>query len=310
MSEKKLSFQHLLSSSQITKDDISQICNLAKRYSSEDRSGNITYHDVSKGKVLASLFFEPSTRTRFSFEAAILKLGGQVITLEQGNASSATKGETLSDMGRIVSGYADLVVMRHPTVGSVKEFATYSDSAVINAGDGANQHPTQSLLDIYTILDEKNRLDNMTIGILGDLKHGRTVFSLMTLLSYYPNNRFVLISHSALKLQQDKVDSIKKSGCKIVETDDLKSVIGELDILYVTRVQEERFESKNEYIKTKDTYRITKETLESVKSDFTIMHPLPRVNEIDPEVDFLPYAKYFEQAKNGLFVRMSLLSLI
>ena len=263
-----------------------------------------------EGKILALLFFEASTRTRFSFEASMMRLGGKVMSLEQGDSSSTKKGESLNDMGSVISSYADIIVIRHPTTGSATELAKYSTVPVINAGDGINQHPTQSLVDIYTILDEKKRLDNLTIGVLGDLKNGRTVFSLLTLLSNYPNNKFILFSHPTLKLPQHRKLILENAGCKIIETESLKSHISQLDILYTTRIQRERFVDVSQYEMVKDSYRITKDTIKNVKQDMIIMHPLPRVNEIHPEIDNLPCAKYFKQASNGLFVRMALLNLM
>ena len=306
---KKLSFYHLIEASQINSGDIDLICNLAKEYALASEQGVLPRKD-QEGQILASLFFEASTRTRFSFETAMMRLGGKVTSLEQGQSSSAKKGESLNDMGRIISSYANIVVMRHPEAGSVAELAKYSTVPVINAGDGANHHPTQSLVDIYTILDEKKRLSNLTIGILGDLKYGRTVSSLLTLLSYYPNNRFVLISHPQLKYGSKKVQMIKDLGCDVIETDNLQTYMADLDVLYVTRIQKERFSDLKQYEQVKDNYRITKDSIKRAKQEIIIMHPLPRVNEIDPELDDLPCAKYFKQASNGLFVRMALLDLM
>ena len=305
----RLSFRHLLESSDIKINDLTQILSLAGRYHQEARSGVRRWHDC-QDYILATLFFEPSTRTRFSFESAMLRLGGQIISLEQGMSSSLKKGESLSDTGRVMSGYADLIVMRHAEAGSVAALAAQARVPVINGGDGANQHPTQSLADLYTIHLEKGRLDNLTIGIAGDLKYSRTVHSLMTLMSLYPNNNFILISHPSLRLEPAKKQALEKSGCKVIETTNLTKVTRELDVLYVTRVQEERFPNREEYQAVKDEFCIRPETLATAKPDMILMHALPRVNEIHPAVDDLPQAKYFEQASRAVFVRMALLSLL
>lgn len=305
----KLSFRHLIEAGQIQESDIEKLISLAEKYRNTDAK-KILNEGGCRGLILASLFFEPSTRTRFSFETAMLKLGGQITTLEQASSSSATKGESLADTARIISSYADMVVMRHPAVESVSEFAKYSAVPVINAGDGSNQHPTQSLVDLYTIFCEKKRLNNLNIGVLGDLKYGRAPRSLLSVLSKYSNNNFVLISHPSLAIGEEKKYELKKSNSTFEETTDLKSVINSLDILYVTRVQKERFKDEAEYDKVKNLYQVNKKILEKVKSDMIIMHPLPRVNEIDIEVDAMPNAKYFMQAKYGLFLRMALLSLM
>ena len=305
-----LSFRHLLDADQIKKSDIEKLIPLADKYRSTDPK-KLLDEGVCRGYILAALFFEPSTRTRFSFETAMLKLGGQLITSEQGSASSsATKGETLSDMARMMNSYADLIVMRHPAIGSVAEFAKYSTVPVINAGDGANQHPTQSLVDIYTIFCEKNRLNNLRIGILGDLKYGRAARSLLTVLSNYSKNHFVLISHPSLALENKKKKELQKSNSTVEETTNLKAALKDLDILYVTRVQKERFSSEKEYDKVKNAYQVNKKILAAAPKDMIILHPLPRVNEIDHEVDALPQAKYFKQAEYGLYIRMALLSLM
>jgi aspartate carbamoyltransferase catalytic subunit len=305
----KLSFRHLLESSDVSKNDLTHILALAAQYHQQAKNGMRGWTDC-QGYILATLFFEPSTRTRFSFESAMLRLGGQVLTLEQGMSSSLKKGESMHDTGRIVSGYADMIVMRHANAGSPHALAKGAIVPVINGGDGPNQHPTQSLADLYTIQLEKGRLDNLTIGIAGDLKYSRTVHSLTELMSLYPNNKFVLISHPSLRLAADKRKELEKNGCTVKETDKLTDVIGDLDVLYVTRVQEERFAYPEEYAEVKDAFRISREGLAKAKPTLTVMHPLPRVNEIDADVDALPQARYFEQASRAVFVRMALLSLI
>ena len=311
MSQKKLSlsFFHLLRSSQINQNDIFVILNLADKYSKEFKNGRRKWSDCD-GKILATLFFEPSTRTRFSSESAMLRLGGQILTLEQGISSSIKKGESLSDMGRVVSSYADIVVMRHPEKNSVEEFSKYSSIPVINGGDGVNEHPTQALSDLYSIYDEKGRLDNLVIGILGDLKHGRTAHSLLKLMSLYPNNKFVLISDQLSKLDEQRKNDLLKTGVEITETENLQQSIKELDVLYVTRLQKERFDDVVEYEKIKNKYSITARSLKEAKKNLAILHPLPRVNEISTEVDAWPQAKYFKQSDNAVFVRMALFSLL
>ena len=303
-----LSFRHLLDVNQITKEDALSILALAKEYHEGSLKG-VRQRDNCRGHILATLFFEPSTRTRFSFETAMFRLGGQVITLENSDSSSAKKGETLADMARIVSGYADVIVMRHPKENSVASFAEYASVPVINGGDGANQHPTQALLDLYTIYHEKGRLENLTIGFMGDLKYSRTVFGLLALLGHYKNN-FVFIAPPSLGVSKERKDALAKHSSDIQEVESLDKVIGGLDILYTTRVQGERFATQEEYNTVKDSYSIEKKDLDKSKKDIIIMHPLPRVNEIHREVDALPNAKYFEQASFGVFVRMALLSLL
>jgi aspartate carbamoyltransferase catalytic subunit len=304
-----LSFRHFLDAHDAKPDDVTKILTQAARYHREAKSGVRRWHEAD-GYILATLFFEPSTRTRFSFESAILRLGGQIITLEQGMSSSLKKGETLPDTARMVSEYADLIVIRHDEVGSAAEFAGLASVPVINGGDGANQHPTQALADLYTIQVEKGRLDNLTIGIVGDLKYSRTAHSLLTLMSLYPRNNFVLISHPSLRVDPAQKQELEKNGCTVVETADLPGVIRELDVLYVTRVQAERFPSREDYEAVKDEFCVRVETVATARPDLTIMHALPRVNEIHFDVDNLPQAKYFAQASRAVFVRMALLSLM
>lgn len=305
----KLSFRHLLDSAQIKESDVEKLFNLAEKYrAAKDRRE--FFNPTDARTILSTLFFEPSTRTRFSFESAMYRLNGHVITLEQGESSSISKGESLSDMGRMVSNYCDIVVMRHPKIGSVAEFSKYATVPVINAGDGANQHPTQSLVDLYTIFCEKKKINNLRVGVLGDLKHGRTVHSLLTLLSCYSGNHFTLISHPSLMLDRQKIEVLKQSGCKVEETDNLQEAIKNLDVLYVTRVQQERFKDENEFEKVKNHYHISKSLVEKAKPDLTIMHPLPRINEIDYEVDEMPQARYFAQANYAIYIRMALLFLM
>jgi aspartate carbamoyltransferase catalytic subunit len=305
----KLSFNHLLDANQIKESDIKKLIKLAEKFRSQGHKKTFANADC-KGLILATLFFEPSTRTRFSFESAMLRLHGQTITLEYGKSSSVKKGETLADTGRIISNYSDVIVARHPQEGSVAELAKHATVPVINAGDGTNQHPTQALVDIYTIFCEKKKLNNLKIGVLGDLKYGRAVQSLLTLMSRYPGNQFTLISHPSLALDPEKKKKFAQSGCKITEVFELEPAIQNLDILYVTRTQQERFDDAAKYEKVKNIFRIDKKTLAKAKKNLTIMHPLPRLQEISEEVDDLPQAKYFAQANYGVYIRMALLSLI
>jgi len=299
-----LSFTNLIDSNQINISDVGRLFALADKYRLEGRNQDC------KNLILASLFFEPSTRTRFSFESAMLKMGGQIITLEQGESSSMKKGETLSDMGQIMSNYADIVVIRHPQIGSTSEFAKNATVPIINAGDGANQHPTQALVDLYTIFTEKGRLNNLKIGVLGDLKHGRAFRSFLTLMSLYSDNHFILISPTSLALNADYKKTIIKNGCIVEETNNLTKAVQNLDILYVSRIQHERFASEEEYQQVKNSYLVNKEIINSANQDMIIMHALPKLSEIDVEIDDLPQAKYFKQAKYGVYDRMALLSVM
>ena len=266
------------------------------------------YENICKGKKLATLFFEPSTRTRMSFEAAMYELGGNVISMTDAASSSASKGESVSDTAKVVSCYADIIAMRHPKEGAAYVAARAASIPVINAGDGGHCHPTQTLADLLTIYREKGRLDNFTIGLCGDLKFGRTVHSLINALSRYSGIKFVLISPEELKLPSYvKRDSIKNKNIPYVQTTDLESVIPELDILYMTRVQRERFFNEEDYLRLKDSYILTPDKLENAKKDLTIMHPLPRVNEISVAIDDDPRACYFKQVLNGKYMRMALI---
>lgn len=266
------------------------------------------YQDVCRRKILATLFFEPSTRTRLSFESAMLSLGGSVLGFSSASNTSASKGESVSDTISVVSSYCDIIAMRHPKEGAPLVATRKSTVPLINAGDGGHNHPTQTLTDLLTIYREKGRLDNLTIGFCGDLKFGRTVHSLTKAMSRYKNIKFVFIAPSELKipeyLKHDLLDA-KNLDYKEVET--IEEVIEELDILYMTRVQKERFFNEQDYIRLKDTYILDLKKLEKSKSDLIVMHPLPRVNEIAIEVDDDPRAKYFDQVQNGRFMRMALI---
>ena len=266
------------------------------------------YAEACHGKKLATLFFEPSTRTRLSFEAAMYELGGQVLGFSEAASSSAAKGESVSDTVKVVSCYADIIAMRHPKEGAPLVASMKADVPVINAGDGGHNHPTQTLADLLTIWREKGRFTNLTIGLCGDLKFGRTVHSLIEAMARYENVRFVLISPEELKLPSYvKKDILQKKGIPYTQTTDLESVMPELDVLYMTRVQRERFFNEDEYVRLKDSYILTPEKLKTAKESLSILHPLPRVNEISVAIDDDPRACYFKQALNGKYMRMALI---
>lgn len=266
------------------------------------------YSEKCKGKKLATLFFEPSTRTRLSFEAAMLELGGSVLGFSEANSSSAAKGESVADTAKTISCYADIIAMRHPKEGAPLVAAQNATIPVINAGDGGHNHPTQTLADLLTINREKGGFNNLTVGFCGDLKFGRTVHSLITALSRYEGINVVLISPEELKLPSYvKKDVLKKNNIPYKQTTDLESVMGELDILYMTRVQRERFFNEEDYLRLKDSYILEPKKLRNAKEDLCIMHPLPRVNEISVAVDSDPRACYFKQVLNGKYIRMALI---
>ena len=266
------------------------------------------YSEVCYGKKLATLFFEPSTRTRLSFEAAMMELGGKVLGFSEAQSSSASKGETVADTTRVVSCYADIIAMRHPKEGAPLVASMYSSVPVINAGDGGHNHPTQTLTDLLTIKRKKGKVSDFTIGFCGDLKFGRTVHSLIQALSRYTGVKIVLISPDELKLPSYiKKDVLQKNNIEFVQTTSMEEVLPELDVLYMTRVQKERFLSEEEYIRLRDSYILTKAKLKNAKPDLSILHPLPRVNEISTDVDEDSRACYFEQVLNGKFVRMALI---
>lgn len=265
------------------------------------------YAEKCKRKKLATLFFEPSTRTRLSFEAAMLELGGSVLGFSAANNSSAAKGESVSDTVRTVGCYADIIAMRHPKEGAPMIASMRCNVPIINAGDGGHNHPTQTLADLLTIQREKGHFDNLVVGMCGDLKFGRTVHSLIHALSRYENVKFVLISPDELKVPEYIIDELNKEGIPYVETTSLEDAMPELDILYMTRVQQERFFNEADYIRLKDSYILNMEKLETAKKDLCIMHPLPRVNEISVAVDDDPRACYFKQVSNGKYIRMALI---
>lgn len=294
--------KHLINPLDFSVEETEELLLLAEDIA-EDRS---RYSDVCHGKKLATLFYEPSTRTRLSFEAAMLNLGGNVLGFASGGDSSAAKGESVADTIRVVSCYADIVAMRHPKEGAALVAATHATVPVINAGDGGHQHPTQTLTDLLTIHSLKGRLDNLTIGLCGDLKFGRTVHSLIESLVRYENVKFVLISPPELRVPSYIRDEVLK-GFEFKEVTNLDDVLPELDILYMTRVQKERFFNEEDYIRMKDCYILTKEKMDLAKDDMLVLHPLPRVNEISVEVDNDPRAAYFKQVQFGVYVRMALI---
>ena len=266
------------------------------------------YSEVCRGKKLATLFFEPSTRTRLSFEAAMYELGGNVLSVAGGNSSSAAKGESVADTAKTVSCYADIIAMRHPKEGAPLVASMNATIPVINAGDGGHNHPTQTLADLLTISREKGRLSNMTVGFCGDLKFGRTVHSLIAAMSRYAGIKFVLVSPNELRVPDYvKTEVMEKNAIPYEETTDLLSAMPELDILYMTRVQRERFDSEEEYMRLKDSYILTPDKLKGAKAELSILHPLPRVNEIAVAIDSDPRACYFKQVFNGKIMRMALI---
>ena len=266
------------------------------------------YAHACDRKILATLFFEPSTRTRMSFEAAMYELGGHVISVSSAMSSSAAKGESVADTAKTVSCYADIIAMRHPKEGAAYVAATNASIPVINAGDGGHCHPTQTLADLLTIWREKRRFEGLTIGLCGDLKFGRTVHSLINAMSRYNDNKFVLISPEELKVPSYvKKGSLKKYGIPYMQTTDLEAAMPELDILYMTRIQRERFFNEEDYLRLKDSYILTPDKLKNAKPDLAILHPLPRVNEISVAIDDDPRACYFKQVLNGKYMRMALI---
>ena len=297
--------RHLIEPADLTVSEIDEICSLAEQMIVDPAS----FQDVCRGKILATLFFEPSTRTRLSFEAAMLHLGGTVEGFADASYTSSSKGETLADTIRVVSSYVDVIAMRSPKEGAALLASKYSTVPVINAGDGGHYHPTQTLTDLLTIRALQGGLENHTIGFCGDLKFGRTVHSLAKAMSRYRNNKFVFISPEELKVPEYITeDLLKPAGIEFATAERLEDVIGELDILYMTRVQKERFFNEQDYIRLKDSYILNKEKMKLAKQDMIVLHPLPRVNEIAPEVDDDPRAAYFKQVKYGMFARMALMA--
>jgi len=297
--------RHLIDPEDFSLEELTEIFTLSEEIIKKPED----FSHICDGKILATLFYEPSTRTRFSFEAAMLRLGGRVIGFSEPNSSSASKGESIADTIRTIGCYADIAVMRHPKEGAPKAAALYSNMPVINAGDGGHQHPTQTLTDLLTIQSVKGTLSNQTIGLCGDLKFGRTVHSLIKAMSRYENIKFILISPKELKIPDYiKQEVLEKNSIDYREVEKLEDVIDVLDILYMTRIQKERFFNEEDYIRLKDSYILDKEKVKRAKENMTILHPLPRVNEISYEIDDDPRACYFQQAKYGMYVRMALIA--
>ena len=296
--------RHLIDPLDFTKEETQKLLDLADRIHDDPEA----YQDVADHKRLATLFYEPSTRTRLSFESAMLRLGGKVLGFPDAGVSSASKGETVADTIRIISCYADIAAMRHPKEGAPLRASLYSKIPVINAGDGGHSHPTQTLTDLMTIRSLKGRLDPITIGLCGDLKFGRTVHSLIKSLARYDNVKFVLISPEELRVPDYIINEVlEPRGIPYIETRNLEGALPDLDILYMTRVQRERFFNEEDYIRLRDSYILTAEKLNLAPADMAVLHPLPRVNEITLDVDDDPRAAYFEQAQNGVYVRMALI---
>jgi aspartate carbamoyltransferase (EC 2.1.3.2) len=297
--------RHLIDPMDFTVDELEEVFKLADDIIENPQN----FSHICDGKILATLFYEPSTRTRFSFEAAMLRLGGNVIGFSEPNSSSVAKGESIADTIRTVACYADIAVMRHPKEGAPKIAAMHTKMPVINAGDGGHQHPTQTLTDLLTIRNVKGKLSNLTIGVCGDLKFGRTVHSLIKAMSRYENIKFVLISPEELKVPNYIINEVLiKNNIEFKEVEKMEDVMSELDILYMTRVQRERFFNEEDYIRLKDSYILDSEKMELASKNMIVMHPLPRVNEIAYDVDNDPRAYYFKEAQYGMYVRMALIS--
>lgn len=299
--------RHLIDPSNFSIEEMKQVFDLADRMI-DDRDA---YSSICKGKILGTLFYEPSTRTRLSFESAMLRMGGSVLGFADANTSSVAKGESIADTIRVLCTYADVIVMRHPKEGAPKLASEFSSAPVINGGDGGHQHPTQTLTDLLTIRRYKKKLENLTVGFCGDLKFGRTVHSLISTLSRYEGSKFVLVSPTELRLPAHlKASLTEKYNVNIHETENLEEVINDVDILYMTRIQRERFFNEADYMRLKDSYILDRSKLKNAKEDMLVMHPLPRVNEISYDVDDDKRAVYFKQAEYGIYVRMALMALL
>jgi len=294
----------IISIRDFTREEIDYVLKIAQAMEPLAQRGS----DMLRGKILATLFFEPSTRTRLSFEAAMHKLGGSTIGFAEAEIASVRKGENLADTVRTVENYADVIAIRHPLEGAARLAAEFAKVPIINGGSGAEEHPTQALLDLYTIMKEKGRIDGLKIALVGDLRYGRTVHSLAYALSYYDVELY-LVSPESLKMRREVLEEIREK-VPVAEETDIRKVVPLLDVLYVTRIQKERFPDPAEYIKVKGSYKIDLETLSKAKKDLIVMHPLPRVDEIAAEVDGTPHARYFQQVWNGIVTRMALLALI
>lgn len=298
-----MKIKHLIEPSDLSLNDLEELFKLGEDIIKD----KFKYSNICNNYILSTLFYEPSTRTRFSFESAMLRLGGKVVGFSEPNSSSVAKGESIKDTIRTVSCYADIAVIRHPKEGAPKVASMVSDIPVINAGDGGHNHPTQTLTDLFTIKNIKGHLDNLKIGLCGDLKFGRTVHSLVKTIILYPNISFVFMSPKELQIPGYIKDTLKDNNISYVETDKLENVINELDVLYMTRIQKERFSNDEDYLKLKDVYILNKDKLKNAKKDMIIMHPLPRVNEINENVDSDERAVYFKQMKYGMYIRMALI---
>jgi aspartate carbamoyltransferase catalytic subunit len=299
-----LAGRHLIQPDDLTVSEIEEICSLAEQIIVDPKS----FQDVCRGKILATLFFEPSTRTRLSFEAAMLRLGGSVEGFSDAENTSSVKGETLADTIRVVSSYADVIAMRTPKEGAALLASKYSACPIINAGDGGHYHPTQTLTDLVTIRQLLGGLENHTVGFCGDLKFGRTVHSLITAMARYKNIKFILISPKELTIPEYlKKEVLEKHNIEYCETENIEEYMGELDVLYMTRVQKERFFNEEDYLRLKDTYILSPDKLDNAKEDLIILHPLPRVNEISVAIDDDKRACYFKQVKNAKMMRMALI---
>lgn len=297
--------RHLIEPGNLTLHEQEGLFDLAERIIKDP----VSFTEVCRGKILATLFFEPSTRTRLSFEAAMLRLGGSTLGFADPSASSATKGESLADTIRTVASYADVIAMRNPKEGAALLASQYSQVPVINAGDGGHHHPTQTLTDLLTIRTIKGKTEGLTIGLCGDLKFGRTVHSLAKAMSRYPRNRFILISPPELEIPDYIISRVfKPAGVQYSQVRRMEDAIGDLDVLYMTRVQKERFFNEQDYVRLKDSYILDSDKMRLARKDLTVLHPLPRVNEIATEVDSDPRAAYFTQVRNGMFVRMALIA--
>lgn len=295
--------KNIISITDLTKTEILHVLKIAKQLKEKPQT------NLLKGKVMASCFFEPSTRTRLSFEAAIKQLGGSVIGFADSNVTSSKKGETLYDSMKIIGQYADIIAMRHPHEGSARLASEATDKPILNGGDGANQHPTQTLLDLFTIQECQKKLDNLKIALVGDLKYGRTTHSLAQALAHF-GAKLYFVAPEILQMPDYICEELKEKNIEFTQCETIKEVVDEVDILYITRIQAERFSDPTDYERVKNTFILTAKNLENAKSNMNILHPLPRVNEIETSVDKTKHAYYFEQAKNGLYVRQALLALI
>ncbi|GAU80003.1 aspartate carbamoyltransferase [Fusibacter sp. 3D3] len=297
--------RHLIEPEDLTLEEISDLVDIGLDMYDNPR----VYNKVCEGKILASLFFEPSTRTKFSFDSAMMRLGGNVIGFADANTSSAQKGESLADTIRVMGYYSDIIVMRHPKEGAPKLASQYSSIPIINGGDGGHQHPTQTLTDLITIKKYKGQIDGHSVAFCGDLKYGRTVHSLIKTLARFGNKKFYLISPDELKLPSSlKRQLVEKFNVELIEVNYMEDVINEVDIFYMTRIQKERFFNEEDYLKLKNSYKLTRDKLKNAKQDMIVMHPLPRVNEIAYDVDDDERAVYFEQTELGVYVRMALIT--